>query len=184
LLKDFAEQGGTRVHMTSNPSLCVVVVMAALTVSCSSLERSSPNNPPAPSNPEAPPTASTNLESELTFCVTETNRYRATLGRAALTRSSALEAYAAVGAREDGLAHAGHQHFRSTNGGGIASAENEVPWWTSSNSVHGVVQQGLALMWAEGPGGAHYENMRGPFTQLGCGVFVNGNEITVVQDFR
>jgi hypothetical protein len=83
-----------------------------------------------------------------------------------------------------GLARVGHQHFRSTNGGGIASAENEVPWWTSYNSVHGVVQQGLALMWAEGPGGGHYENMRGPFTQLGCGAFVNGNEVTVVQDFR
>jgi hypothetical protein len=32
----------------------------------------------------------------------ETNGYRATLDRAALTRSSALKAYAAVGAREDG----------------------------------------------------------------------------------
>jgi uncharacterized protein YkwD len=169
--------------MTSNRSLCVVVLMAALTVSCSSPVRSSPNSSLALST-EAPPTASTNLESELTFCVTEINRYRATLGRAALTRSSALEAYAAVGAREDGLAHVGHQHFRSTNGGGIASAENVLPWWTSYNSVHGVIQQGLALMWAEGPGGGHYENMRGPFTQLGCGVFVNGNEITVVQDFR
>jgi uncharacterized protein YkwD len=158
--------------------------MAALTVSCSSPEGSSPNNPlaPTPGNPEAPPTVSTNLESELTFCVTETNRYRATLGLAALTRSSALEAYAAVGAREDGLAHAPHQHFRSTNGGGIASAENELQW--RSDSVHGVIQQGLALLWAEGPGGGHYENMRGRFTQLGCGVFVNGHEITVVQDFR
>jgi hypothetical protein len=28
------------------------------------------------------------------------------------------------------------------------------------------------------------ENMRGPYTQLGCGVFVNGTEITVVQNFR
>jgi hypothetical protein len=47
-----------------------------------------------------------------------------------------------------------------------------------------VIQQGLAMMWAEGPGGGHYENMRGSYTQLGCGVFVNGNEITVVQDFH
>src|SRR5262245_2773695 len=127
--------------------------------------------------------ASTNLDAELTFCVNETNRYRAILGLSALSRSGALEDYAAAGAREDGLAHAAHQHFRSTNGGGMARAENELPWWPST-SVHTVIQQGLATMWAEGPGGGHYENMRGPYTQLGCGVFVNGTEITVVQDFR
>ena len=142
----------------------------------------SSSNPsaPTPSNPVQP---SGNLEAELTFCVNETNGYRATQGLSALTRSSALETYAAAGAQEDGLAHAPHQHFRSTNGGGLARAENEIPWW-SATSVHAVIQQGLAMMWAEGPGGGHYENMRGPYTQLGCGVFVNGNEITVVQNFR
>lgn len=165
--------------MTRNRSLCVVVLMGALTAACSSPEGSSPTNPTA-ATPST--TSSTNLESELSFCVTETNRYRATLGLSPLTRSSALEAYAAVGAREDGLAHAPHQHFQSTNGGGIAFAENEMNG--SNQSLHRLIEQGLAGMWAEGPGGGHYENMRGRYSQLGCGVFVNGNEITVVQDFR
>jgi uncharacterized protein YkwD len=127
--------------------------------------------------------ASTNFDAELALCVSETNRYRATLGLSELSRSGTLEAYAAAGAREDGLAHAPHQHFRSTNGGGTALAENEIPWWPGT-SVRTVIQQGLAMMWGEGPGGGHFENMRGPFTQLGCGVFVNGTEITVVQNFR
>ena len=39
-------------------------------------------------------------------------------------------------------------------------------------------------MWAEGPGGGHFENMRGPYKELGCGVFVNGPEITYAQEFR
>ena len=130
--------------------------------------------------PTAPP-GSSPLDAELTFCVAETNRYRAMLGLPPVARSSALEAYAADGAREDGLAHAAHQHFRSVRG--IAFAENEIPWWRST-SVRTVMQQGLAMMWAEGPGGGHYENMRGRYTQLGCGVFVNGLEITIVQDFR
>jgi hypothetical protein len=39
-------------------------------------------------------------------------------------------------------------------------------------------------MWAEGRGGGHHENMRGPYSEIGCGVFVNGNEVTVVQAFR
>ena len=71
----------------------VVVLTAALTASCSSPEGGSSNNPLAPTSG-----ASTNLEPELTFCVTETNRYRASVGLSALTRSSTLETYAAAGA--------------------------------------------------------------------------------------
>jgi uncharacterized protein YkwD len=170
------------IDMTNIRTLCVVALAAALTAACNSSDGSS-RNPvaPTPSNPQP----SFNLEAELTFCVSETNRYRATLGLSGLTRSGALEAYAAAGAQEDGLAHAPHQHYRSTQGGGLlARAENEISAWPATSSVHVVIQQGLAMMWAEGPGGGHYETMRGPYTQLGCGVFVNGNEITVVQDFR
>ena len=119
-----------------------------------------PSSPSTPTQP-APPAASFDLQTELIFCVAETNRYRATLGLAPLTRSSALETYAAIGAREDGLTgqHT-HQHFRRTSGGGIAVAENE--FWGSNLTVHKLMVQGLAAMWAEGPGGGHYENMRGP----------------------
>ena len=104
-------------------------------------------------------------------------------GLPALTRSSELEAYAAAGARQDGLAHQAHLHYKSANLAAKGIAENELPWWPGS-SVRSVIQKGLAMMWAEGPGGGHYENIRGPYTQLGCGVFVNGNEITVVQNFK
>jgi hypothetical protein len=40
--------------------------------------------------------------------------------------------------------------------------------------------------WHVGRGtwGGHHENMRGPYSEIGCGVFVNGNEVTVVQAFR
>jgi hypothetical protein len=53
----------------------VAVLTAALTASCSSPEGGSSTNPLAP-----PSGASTNLEPELTSSVTETNRYRATVG--------------------------------------------------------------------------------------------------------
>lgn len=169
--------------MTHVRSLYAVVLATVLTAACGGSGSTTPTSPSTSTigGPDAP---SGNLATELTFCVTETNRYRASLGLPGLTRSSALEAYAATGAHDDGLAHAGHQHFRSTNGGGLARAENEMPWWPSSYSVHAVIQQGLAMMWAEGPGGGHYENIRGPYAELGCGVFINGPEITVVQDFR
>jgi uncharacterized protein YkwD len=101
-------------------ALVVIVLTTALTAACSS-------------NPASPSEGSTNFETELTFCITETNRYRATLGLSPLTRSSALEAYAAAGAQEDGLAHVAHQHFRSTNGGGVAFAKNVIPWWRGTS---------------------------------------------------
>jgi uncharacterized protein YkwD len=122
---------------------------------------------------------------EVAACLAQSNQYRASVGLAAFARSTDLEAYATRAAENDGAAHVGHQYFRSTNGGGVAMAENEIPWWsTSRGSVGQIIQQGLAGMWAEGPGGGHYENIRGPYTQSGCGVSVQNGEVTVVQAFR
>ena len=35
----------------------------------------------------------------------------------------------------------------------------------------------------EGPGGGHYENMMGPYAKLGCGIYVQGQQLTIVQDY-
>ena len=45
------------------------------------------------------------------------------------------------------------------------------------------IRQGIKQMWEEGPGGPHYENILGKFKEIGCGIHVAGNEITVVIDF-
>ena len=65
-------------------------------------------------------------------------------------------------------------------------AENLIPWWPLSRkrTVSAVVNEGLAMMWAEGPRGGHRKNMAGRYRTLGCGIFVNGDEVTVVQAFR
>jgi hypothetical protein len=41
-------------------------------------------------------------------------------------------------------------------------------------------------MWAEGPGGGHYDNMASSrYTRLGCGIYVSpGEAVWVVQDFN
>jgi uncharacterized protein YkwD len=162
-----------------------LLVLLALGAACSSPERSTPNPPVVGESiiPEPPSPPASTLETDLVFCVAETNRYRAKLGVPPLARSTDLEAIAAAGARQDGLAHQAHQHYKSANLATKGIAENELPWWPGS-SARSVIERGLASMWAEGPGGGHYENIRGPYSQLGCGVFVNGNEITVVQNFR
>jgi hypothetical protein len=83
--------------MTHVRTICVVVLVAAWTAACSSSDGNVPSNPSAPTSSNPGPT--TNLEAELTFCVNETNRYRATQGLSAVARSSALDAYAAAGAQ-------------------------------------------------------------------------------------
>jgi uncharacterized protein YkwD len=119
-------------------------------------------------------------------CVEITNRYRASVEAPALRVSPALEAYARDAAANDGRAHKSHAYFRRTNGAGIARAENVVPWWPLSElrSVSAVVERGLEMMWKEGPKGAHRRNMAGAYTEVGCGVLVDGDEVTVVQAFR
>jgi hypothetical protein len=115
------------------------------------------------------------------------NGYRAKVGRPPFARSSALEAFAATGAKSDSETGEPHGHFMSTDGGGIAWAENEVPGWplVDYGSVRDVIDEGTAMMWEEGPGGGHYENIVGDYTEVGCGTYVTpGGEVWVTQDFR
>jgi len=139
-----------------------------------------------PAAASAGPPADSPYERELQFCVDRTNEYRASVHLPALSRSADLERYADAAARHDGKAHKPHQYFKKTRGGGIALAENAIPWWSLSDvgSVQDVVDRGLAMMWAEGKGGGHYRNLTGHYRMVGCGVFVNGDEVTVVQAMR
>src|SRR4029077_18522419 len=105
-------------------------------------------------------------DADLSFCVSETNRYRALQGRPVLSRSTPLEAYGADSARIDQQANQAHQHYISTNGGGVSLAENEVLSVSpnaASTSTQSAIQFALALFYSEGPGGGHFQNMMGSF---------------------
>ena len=126
------------------------------------------------------------------FCVSETNRYRAMDGKPAITESAALDTYADTGAMVD-FGSSPHNHFQTTQGGGIAMAENECPQqlgWTlpPGGDVKAKVGECVAAFYAEGPGSdyqthGHYINMMGPYAGLGCGIYQSGNGITIVQDY-
>jgi hypothetical protein len=121
------------------------------------------------------------------FCVQEINRLRATIGEPPLAATDRLQQFATEAARVDTEEGVPHTHFRRTNGGdGTAVAENTIPWWNVSRhgSVRNVMRAGLEQMWAQGPAGAHFENLRGRYTEVGCGVFLANGEVTVSQDFR
>jgi len=139
------------------------------------------------SNPAAPDAGPPDVSGSLGFCVSEINRFRATLSLPPLSQSDRIADFSNEAARIDGEAHEIHRYFRDTNGGsGTVRAENEIPWWNLNNwgSVRAVVQQGLAQEWAEGPGGSHYENIRGTYNEVACGISINDGEVTVTQDFH
>jgi hypothetical protein len=128
-------------------------------------------------------------DDDLAFCVAETNRYRARHGKPPLRRSAELEAYAATGARYDTGARRAHKHFDDTRGGDLAFAENAClafHGWSlefGGGSVRRVLSRCLRTFYAEGPGGGHFENMMGEYRTLGCGVYVAGGGVSIVQDF-
>jgi hypothetical protein len=160
--------------------VCAALVMTLAACGCS-------GSPAAPS-PSAVATAdSASYSTEISLCAQVTNQYRAAVGKAPLTRASVLEEYATAAARTDGTAKIAHHHARTTNlGNGLSKAENAILWWSLRyyGTVEGVVRRGLEDMWTQGDGGSHYRNIVGNFTETGCGIFVNGDEVTVVQAFR
>jgi uncharacterized protein YkwD len=127
-------------------------------------------------------------EAEIAFCVEETNKYRKLARKKPFARNTLLEEFARAGARADHQSRKPHHHFNTTKFPGrfSALAENQIPRWhlDGDGAVKVVIRAGLAAMWAEGPGGGHYENMVGGFSEIGCGIYIEGEEITVVQDFR
>ena len=129
------------------------------------------------------------FDADKQFCLDETNRHRSANGKSALKRSSVLEVFADEGAQVDAQKKEPHSHFKAKNGGGVARAENEIPGWMgwtldAFKDNRAIIQKGLQVMMDEGPGGGHYENILGAYTELGCGIYVNGKEVTVVQDFH
>ncbi len=126
-------------------------------------------------------------DSDLAFCVTETNRYRALANVRALSRSGQAEEFAATAARADHLSGVPHGYINGPNRPTGSYAENQSNRWPTAlagGSARSFIERALAGMWAEGPGGGHHENMRGPYTALGCAIYGDATSATFVQHFR
>lgn len=141
---------------------------------------------PAPSAPTAPTSESVaaGRAADREFCVAETNRYRAMVGVAAVGESADVEAYAARAARADHATERAHSFTSGPDGPRAGFAENEAVRWPLTTTERAVIERALAAFWSEGPGGSHYENMRGAWQLVGCGVYADGDAVTFVQHFR
>jgi hypothetical protein len=126
----------------------------------------SPPQPPAPSG-------------AVEDCVDAINAYRATLGLAPYARWTQEESCADGQALSDSKTGKAHGAFTQCG----EHAQDECPGW--QGPADKMIPKCLAAMWAEGPGGGHYENMRGKYTQVACGfATLPDGSVWAVQDFR
>lgn len=118
-----------------------------------------------------------------TRCVDRTNELRATLGLAPIARLTSAEPCVDGQAKSDSESGDPHGSFGDCldQVEWSGAAQNECPGY---DSVEAAPTSCLDAMWAEGPGGGHYDNMVGDATHTACGLYTTPDgEVWLVQDF-
>jgi Cysteine-rich secretory protein family len=118
-----------------------------------------------------------------TRCVNRTNELRATKGLGPIPILPKAEPCADGQAKADSISGMAHSAFDA--------CLNEVKWKGAGQnecpnygSVEDTLTKCLDAMWAEGPGGGHYDNMVGNSTHTACGIYTTpGGKVWLVEDF-
>jgi hypothetical protein len=114
------------------------------------------------------------------LCVSTINGYRATIGKPPYTRWAANEVCTSSEAEKDSESGVAHSAFGSCN----ELAQCECPGWPGPLDT--MITGCLAQMWAEGPGGGHYDIMAsGDYTMVACGFYTMASgSIWGAQDYQ
>src|SRR5687768_16063345 len=123
------------------------------------------------------------------------NDYRSLVGAPPLVMDAQLNAFATQGSQELLQNHVPHGHFQNASNAGTLfttdgfqgyAAENQGdPHGWPPGTIENQIDQILAAMWAEGPGGGHYENMiRASLQRVGIGLVLTGTgQLYFTNDF-
>jgi hypothetical protein len=118
-----------------------------------------------------------------TRCVNRTNELRATIGRPPIPRLASAEPCLDGQAKSDSETGKAHGAFKACldQVKWTGAGQNECPDY---GSVEDTLTQCLDAMWAEGPGGGHYDNMAGSSTHTACGLYTTpAGKVWLVEDF-
>jgi hypothetical protein len=116
-------------------------------------------------------------------CVDRTNALRATKGLKPIPRLASAEPCVDGQAKSDSESGKPHGAFDAclNQVEWRGAAQNECPGYASVESTLGAC---LDMMWAEGPGGGHYDNMVGNSTHTACGFYTTpAGKVWMIQDF-
>ena len=145
-------------------------------------------DPTSETSEETSTTGGGPVDGDAQLCVNIINDYRGTLGLPPYARWSDGEACADGQCESDALSGVAHGAFGQCG----EFAQNECPGWGGNvDDIPQVLEDCLALMWAEGPGEdfnmhGHYINMSSEsYTEVACGFHVTAdNKIWAIQNFR
>jgi hypothetical protein len=117
-------------------------------------------------------------------CVDRVNTLRATKGLGPIPRLASAEDCADSQAKKDsesGVAHSAFGDCVNEVQGWTGAAQNECPGY---DSVASTLSTCIDQMWAEGPGGGHYDNMVSDSDFMACGFYTTPNgKVWMIQDF-
>ncbi len=115
-------------------------------------------------------------------CVDYINSLRATNGLPALARWAEAESCADGEAKSDSETGQAHGAFGTCG----EYAQDECPGWSALTGSRGIVPGCLDMMWAEGPGGGHYDIMTSTrYTKVACGFYTTpSGSVWSVQNFK
>lgn len=113
-------------------------------------------------------------------CVDTINEYRKSIGLPAYARWSTGESCVDGQAQADSQSGTAHSAFGQCG----EFAQNECPGWPGPPGT--MIPQCLQMMWGEGPGGGHYDNMTSTqYTQVACGFYtLSDGSVWATQDFK
>ena len=114
------------------------------------------------------------------LCVATINEYRATKSLPPYARWTDAETCTDGESQSDAMTLRGHGAFGKCG----EFAQNECPGWAGPAGT--MIPKCLASMWAEGPGGGHYEAMASTkYTKVACGFgTASDGSIWAAQNFR
>ncbi len=128
-----------------------------------------------------PPPAVGLLEAGRVECVDAINLYRASVGRAPLTRWSSAEACVDIQAHYDAYVQTPHASSRQCR----EATQNECPSWPGATPAQAVASC-LQKMWSEGTSGGNFRNMLSTqWSHVACGFFrTPSGRWWLVQNYR
>ena len=118
--------------------------------------------------------------SAASLCVSTINGYRTAAGLPAYGAWDENDTCTSGQAASDSMTKAAHGAFGQCN----ENAQDECPGWPAP--AEGMIADCLKQMYAEGPGGGHYDNMMSTdYTMVSCGfATASDGSIWAVQNFR
>ncbi len=148
-----------------------------------------------PPSPPARPADPYPSDARVKHNVERLNAYRAAAHVPPLLYDAKISAFALEGSRELSKSHVAHAHFAreesKSSAFGPRSAENQgdpsgVPPMAKDVTESGKKQIDLLLklMFDEGPGGGHHDNMLNPkYRRVGVGLYDDGDRMYLTNDF-